>query len=73
MDWYRPVNDRHWFNAPLRAEAEHWLKECERQLEEFEARVFVAQPTNGEAAKGSREKSRRSRRTTKPNRAAASG
>ena len=68
VDWYRRVNDRDWFNAPLRAEAEHWLKKCERQLEEFEARVFAAQQTNGEAAKG-----RRRRRTTKPNRAAASG
>ena len=66
VDWYRRVNDRDWFNAPLRTEAEQWLKKCERQLEEFEARVFAAQETNGDPAKVSREKRRRSRRKTKP-------
>lgn len=38
--WFGRVRARDWFDAPHRAEAEKWLKRCERLLEGFEAKVF---------------------------------
>jgi hypothetical protein len=43
VDWFHRVNDRDWFGAPLRIEAEQWLVKCEAQVEDFEARVFAEQ------------------------------
>lgn len=43
VDWFRRTRARDWFDAPLRAEAERWLVECERQVEDFESRVFTFQ------------------------------
>ena len=72
VDWFRRVNDRDWFDAPLRAEAEQWLIKCERQVEDFEGRVFAAQQTNGGDPETLGAVSGPSRRTTKPKRAATS-
>lgn len=43
VGWFRRVRDRDWFGAPIRVEAESWLHTCERLVEDFEARVFIAQ------------------------------
>jgi hypothetical protein len=51
VDWFHRVRDRDWFEAPLRAEAEQWLARCERQVEDFEARVFALQETEGREPK----------------------
>jgi hypothetical protein len=50
--WFRRVSDRDWFGAPLRAEAEQWLITCERQVDDFEARVFAAQESDTIGPKG---------------------
>lgn len=38
--WFNRVEERDWFDAPHRADAQKWLVRCERMLEEFEAQVF---------------------------------
>jgi hypothetical protein len=43
VDWFDRVNKRDWFGAPLRSEAEAWLRTCETLVEDFEARVFARQ------------------------------
>ena len=47
--WFDRVRERDWFDAPHRADAERWLKKCERLLEDFEAKVFEVLGT-GEGA-----------------------
>ena len=39
--WYDRVVERDWFGAPRRADALHWIEQCERLLEEFEEEVFA--------------------------------
>lgn len=46
--WFRRVEERDWFGAPDREEARAWLRRCEVLLEEFEARVFELNATDGE-------------------------
>jgi hypothetical protein len=41
--WFGQVRERDWFGAPNQGEAKEWLGRCERQLEEFEARVYEVQ------------------------------
>jgi hypothetical protein len=43
VEWFHRVNQRDWFGAPLRTEAESWLGRCELLVEGFEARVFASQ------------------------------
>jgi len=49
--WFERVHERDWFDAPHRADAERWLKRCERLLEAFEAKVFEVLGAGEEAAK----------------------
>jgi hypothetical protein len=49
--WFERVHERDWFDAPHRADAERWLKRCERLLEAFEAKVFEVLGRGEEAAK----------------------
>ena len=39
--WMGDVTTRDWFESPVRADAEHWVKECAALLEAFEADVFA--------------------------------
>jgi ChrB-like protein len=70
VDWFHRVNDRDWFGAPLRVDAEQWLAKCERQVEDFEARVFNAQEADNSgqrpAVLTSRTKSNKFRRSQGP-------
>ncbi len=47
--WFDRVRERDWFDAPHRAEAEKWLRRCERMLEGFEAKVFELHGAGGHA------------------------
>jgi len=49
--WFERVRERDWFDAPHRADAERWLKRCERMLEDFEAKVFEVLGTGEDTAK----------------------
>jgi hypothetical protein len=49
--WFERVQERDWFEAPNRDDAQAWLAKCESMLEDFEAKVFevnssdAAEPT----------------------------
>src|SRR5450759_4092327 len=45
--WFDRVRQRDWFGAPNQAQAKKWLNQCEKMLEEFEARVFERQEKIG--------------------------
>lgn len=70
--WLERVRKRDWFKAPNRRKAEGWVRRCQQLLEEFEAKVFARQGSNGEAPRRVTEvasmKPQRSRITTKPTR-----
>jgi len=44
--WFERVQQRDFFDAPNRADAQSWLDRCERLLEEFEATVFEVNATD---------------------------
>jgi len=46
--WFARVQERDFFGAPNRDEAQAWLDRCETMLEEFEATVFEANATDGD-------------------------
>jgi hypothetical protein len=46
--WFDRVERRDWFGAPNREEAREWLRRCELLLEEFEAKVFEVNATDGD-------------------------
>jgi hypothetical protein len=50
--WFNRVQERDWFGAPNRDEAREWLRRCETLLEEFEAKVFELNSTDGEPPLG---------------------
>ncbi len=45
--WFDRVVARDWFGAGNREEARSWLQRCEALLEEFEAKVFEVNATDG--------------------------
>jgi len=47
--WFGRVQERDFFGAPNRADAQSWLDRCETMLEEFEATVFEANATDSDA------------------------
>jgi ChrB-like protein len=60
--WFAQVRERDWFGAPNQGEAKEWLGRCEKQLEEFEARVYEVQQRREEAAGPAAPRARRTRR-----------
>jgi hypothetical protein len=50
--WFERVQERDWFEAPHRSEAQQWLRRCERMLEGFEAKVFERHGKGDSAADG---------------------
>jgi hypothetical protein len=50
--WFKRVEERDWFGAPNHDEAREWLRRCETILEEFEAKVFEVNSTDGEPPAG---------------------
>jgi hypothetical protein len=46
--WFGRVEARDWFGAPNREEARAWLRRCETLLEQFEAKVFERNATDGD-------------------------
>ena len=50
--WFKRVEERDWFGAPNHDEAREWLRRCETMLEEFEAKVFEVNSTDGEPPAG---------------------
>lgn len=45
--WFTRVNERDWFDAPNRADAEAAIAECERRLDDFTTRVFERESAEG--------------------------
>lgn len=62
VSWFQRVQERDWFDAPARRDAEGWLVKCQQMLERFEARVYAAQTRSTDAkARTERARSRTAR------------
>lgn len=47
--WFQRIAERDWFGAPNRAGAEAALAECQRLLDDFVERVFLAEAAEGQS------------------------